>query len=33
LIIRSTDHKDEKVTITRGIMQVRSDDVVVFLDV
>lgn len=33
LIIRSTDHKDEKVTITRGIMQVRADDVVVFLDV
>lgn len=33
LIIRNSDQKDEKVTITRGIMQVKTNDVVVFLDV
>jgi F0F1-type ATP synthase epsilon subunit len=33
LIIRSPEQKDEIITITRGIMQVKSDDVVVFLDV
>ncbi|MEI6237181.1 MAG: hypothetical protein WCP03_01090 [Candidatus Saccharibacteria bacterium] len=33
LTIRSTNIQDEVIKITRGIMQVKSDDVVVFLDV
>jgi len=33
LVIRVSGAKDEVITITRGIMQVQSDDVVVFLDV
>jgi F0F1-type ATP synthase epsilon subunit len=33
LIIRNKNNKDTQITITRGIMQVKSDDVVVFLDV
>lgn len=33
VVIRSPGQKDERITITRGIMQVKSDDVVVFLDV
>jgi F0F1-type ATP synthase epsilon subunit len=33
LIIRNKNEKDTQITITRGIMQVKSDDVVVFLDV
>jgi F0F1-type ATP synthase epsilon subunit len=32
-IIVRTDHGDEKVAINRGIMHVKADDVVVFLDV
>jgi F0F1-type ATP synthase epsilon subunit len=33
LTIRDEGKQDEVITITRGIMQVKSDDVVVFLDV
>lgn len=33
LVIRQSDLKDIKIKITRGIMQVKSDYVVVFLDV
>jgi F-type H+-transporting ATPase subunit epsilon len=33
LTIRVPDNKDEIIKITRGIMQVKADDVVVFLDV
>lgn len=33
LIIRAKDKDDEAIKITRGIMQVKSDNVVVFLDV
>jgi F0F1-type ATP synthase epsilon subunit len=33
LTIRDEGKEDEVITITRGIMQVKSDDVVVFLDV
>jgi len=33
LTIRDAGSKDEAIKITRGIMQVKADDVVVFLDV
>ena len=33
LVIRNKGHDDESIRISRGIMQVKSDDVVVFLDV
>ncbi|MFO0882392.1 MAG: F0F1 ATP synthase subunit epsilon [Candidatus Saccharimonadales bacterium] len=33
LVIRSAGKDDEIIKITRGIMQVKADDVVVFLDV
>jgi F-type H+-transporting ATPase subunit epsilon len=33
LVIRSKNYDDEKIRISRGIMQVKADDVVVFLDV
>lgn len=32
-IVVRTDRGEEKITITRGIMHVKADDVVVFLDV
>lgn len=32
-IVVRTDHGEEKVSITRGIMHVKADQVVVFLDV
>lgn len=33
VIVRSAGGKEEKVTITRGIMHVKKDEVIVFLDV
>lgn len=33
LVIRDKSEKIQRITISRGIMQVKSDDVVVFLDV
>lgn len=33
MIIKVKDKDDEKIKITRGIMQVKADNVVVFLDV
>lgn len=33
LVIRNQGKDDETITIVRGIMQVKADDVVVFLDV
>ena len=33
LVIRTGGKTDEKITIARGVMQVKADDVVVFLDI
>ena len=33
MVIKVKDKEDEKIKITRGIMQVKADNVVIFLDV
>lgn len=33
MVIRANQKDDQKIKITRGIMQVKADDVIIFLDV